>query len=108
MTGLQRVAAVARQARAGGGVVNHPALGVQAARAGTRVHALVVDARAVTRAVRVHDTLGPAARVRVARVLGQAGARARAVAFFAHGVGAARRRVARLTVLLLGRRCKAR
>lgn len=105
----QRVATVAGQARTGRRMVHHPAVRVDAARAGARVAALVVDAGAGAVTVRVGNALGPAARVRVARVLRQARARPGAVALAANRVGAARRRVARLAGALGGHdHCKER
>lgn len=69
-----RVPRVARRAVAAGLVAEHSAVGVEAARARARVHALVVDARTARRAVGVDGALGAAALVRVAEVAGLAGA----------------------------------
>ena len=95
---LERVAAVRRPARAQRYVTDHLTLGVLSARSRARVRALVAHARSVRRAVRVHDALGPAVLVRVARVLGQARARAGAILFATHGVRAARTWHARIDV----------
>ena len=71
-------------------MIDDMALGVGAARSGTRVHAMVLNARLVGRALGIHDALGPATLVRVALVAGHAGARAGSVLLAAHGVVAAR------------------
>lgn len=97
----ERIAGVAGPADAGGHVVDRQALGVQAAHAGTRVFAAVPDAGLVGRAVRAEHALGPAAFVRIALVVFDAAARADAVSFEALGVGAARRRLARVNLLVL-------
>lgn len=94
-TGRRWVAGVAVQTAAVRRMVGDVTLGVGAADAGARIVALLVAAGARLRTVGVHDALGSALGVRIARVLGQAGARAGAVAFLADGVDAARRRIAR-------------
>lgn len=70
-------------------------LRINSARSNARVLALVVDASLRVNAIRILNALRSAALVRIAGVVGQAGARARAVALFAYGVCAARRRIAR-------------
>lgn len=70
-------------------MAEHSAVGVEAARARARVHALVVDARSARRAVGVDGALRAAAFVWVAEVAGLAGA-GEAVAV----AGAHRRRAA--------------
>lgn len=91
-----RVANVAADADARWRVRKDAALGVQAADTRTRIAALVVDARPIARALVVADALGPAAAVRIAKVVGDAGARAGTVLLLADGVRAAWRRIARL------------
>lgn len=92
----ERVALVILGAAAGGDVRDNRALGVSAADADAGLHAFVVGARLVVRAVGVLHAFRPAFAVRVAAVLGYAPANAVAGAF---GVGAARRRVARVVGL---------
>lgn len=72
------------------------ALGVQTAHARTRIAAFVVDARPIAGALVVSDALRPAAAVRIAKVVGDAGARAGTVLLLADGVRTARRRIAGL------------
>ena len=100
------IASVAGPARALRQVVHHLAVRVLAAGPRTRVHALVANASPVGRAVRVDHTLGPAALVRVADVLGQTGARSRAVLLAADGVRSTRRGFAGRGPLLDRRGCK--
>ncbi len=85
------------RAVADGVVVAHPALGTRAAHAAARVHALVVVAGPVGRAVAAQHALGVAVLKGVAVVLGEAGANGVAVIVLsALGVGAAGRRIARV------------
>ena len=77
-------------------MVHDAALGAVAAHAGTRVPALVAVAGLGAVAVRVRDTLGLAALVRVAVVVGSAAADAEAVVHAAFGVGATATLVARV------------
>lgn len=90
----ERVAGEARQACAGGRVVNRHALGVSGARTGTGIPTPGPDATLVGRAVRVNDALGSAAFVGIADVVREASARAGPVGLFAPGVGTAGRGVA--------------
>lgn len=93
--GSRWVAGEAGMAAAVRRMIGDMALGIGAADAGARIVTLLVATRPRLRAVRVHDALRSAFGVRIAKVLGQAGARAGAVALLAHGVDAARRRIAR-------------
>ena len=78
-------------------MVLHAARGPRAAHPGTRVATLVVDARAVGRAVGVDGALRFALDVRVALEAGKAGARGAAADLTATlGIDAARRWVARV------------
>lgn len=61
-TASERIACKARVAGADGGVVDHLAASVSAARAGAGVDALLVDAGAVERTLRADNALGPARR----------------------------------------------
>lgn len=72
----ERVAGGVSRAAAHRQVIDDVALRAEAARAGARVATLVSHARPVARAVGVDDAFGPAADVRVAKVLGYAGAHA--------------------------------
>lgn len=94
MTRFQRIPGVACETTARRLVVVNLALRVDSARSYARVLAIVVDASFRLRAIRVLHALRSATLVRIADVIGQAGARASAVTFFALGVHAARRRVA--------------
>ena len=78
-------------------MIEDAAFGVKSARAGARVAALIVQAGFRTFAIVVRHALWPTAGVRIAEVLGQADARAGAVAFAADGVRSARRRIARVS-----------
>lgn len=80
----------------------------QAARVRTRVHAAIVAARPIVRALSVHDALGPALW-RLATVAGQTGADRLLVVLAALRVRAAGRRLAGEAVLdgRLGARCLA-
>ena len=71
-------------------MVDDAALGIHAAQARTRVHALQALAGAVRRTVGVDRALGPARHVRVAKVLGDALARCRTVPVATASIGAAR------------------
>lgn len=71
-------------------MVDNDTLRPEAARVTTRVAAAVVQTGPVARAVRAEHALGAATHVRVARVLGQAAARARTPLRAAHRVGPAR------------------
>lgn len=84
-------------------MIDHSASGRLAAGSGAGVYALVVQTGLGAIAVGVSDTLGSTAGVRIAEVLGQAGAGAGAVSLVADGVGSARRWIARRS-RLLGRR----
>ena len=78
-------------------MVAHVALRIDPARPGTRVHALIVAARPIGRAVRVDHALGAARDVRVAvRSVRVALACGSPVALRTEGVGAARGWVARV------------
>ena len=94
------VAGVARPAGALRQVVHHLAVRVLTTGSRARVLALVPNAGPVGRAVRVDGALGVAALVRVAQVLGQAGAGARSVKLPTNGVGTARAGLAGVEVLL--------
>ena len=93
-----RVSEEALRADAGRDVVDHLAVGVDAAVA--RVAALLADTGQQRCALRVEHALGPAADVRVAAVFGQADAGGRRAAPLALGVVAARGRPARVAWLL--------
>ncbi len=69
-------------------MIDHLAVGVGAAGAGTRVNTLLIDAGRVAGTVRVDDTLGPAVG-RHAHIVGQAGAGRDVVGVAALGVGTA-------------------
>lgn len=76
-------------------MIEHLAASIEAAGTAARINALLVDARLGGAALGTDDALGPALR-RHAHVAGQTGARGLAVGAVALGVGAARRRMARL------------
>ena len=95
LAAAEGVASEAGVAAAHGRVVDDGAAGVGAARAGARVPAALVHARAVAGALRVDGALGPAVGRR-ADVVGQAGAGGAAAPDLALGVRAARRRAARV------------
>ena len=80
-----------------GDVVDHVAHCLHAARAWTRVHALEVAAAGlVARTVLVQEALGAAADVRVAKVALDAFAHSNRITLLTVGIGATRRRVARV------------
>ena len=94
-TGLCRAAHVgvsdeAALARALGRVVDYATVGIRAARARTRVDALLVAAGLVERAVCVRDTLRPASVERVTEVARQTGAHRHTLALRALSVVTAR------------------
>lgn len=95
MTRFKRISGVTGKATARRLVIVNLALRVDPARSYARVLALVVDAGFRVSAIRVLHALWPTTLVWVTGVIGQTSARARAIAFFAHGVRAARRRIAR-------------
>lgn len=97
MTCTQRVSYISGEARTRRCVIVYRALGVNATRARTRVHALIVDASLVPGAVIVHDALGSAARVRVSKIFIPTCARSRTVVLPAHRVGPARAGIARVS-----------
>lgn len=101
MAAHRRAAGETGQAAAVRRMVGHMALGIGGAHADARIVALLVATGARLWAVGVHDALRTAFGVRIAKVFGQAGARAGAVALVADGVDAARRRIARFDGLLL-------
>jgi hypothetical protein len=86
-------------------VVGDSADGLETASAGTRVLALVADARFVHCAVRADQTLGSAALVRVSEVLGQTLACGVSSLLPADGVRAARAGVAGIRLDWLNRLC---
>lgn len=94
------ISSVARPASALRQVVHDLAVSSLTAGARARVLAFVPDARPVGRAVGVDRAFWTTALVGVADVLRQAGACTSAVLLAAHCVGAARRRLARVEVLL--------
>lgn len=75
-------------------MVSNPALSVEAAGAGTGVAALLVHTGQVVGALRVDETLGPTAHIRIANMLGNALAGPGAIALRTLGIGATRRGVA--------------
>lgn len=95
---VHRVAGVTRQAGARRRVVNDAARGALAAGARARIHTLVVQTSLAAVAVGVGHAFGSAGDVRVAEVLRQTRAGSDAVSLVAHGVGAARGRIARCGV----------
>lgn len=86
----ERVPRIARRAVTVGHMMHRPALRSQAARPRTGVHTLVVHTRLAAGTVRVHHALRATPGVRVAEILGQAGARRRAVTLATDRVGSAR------------------
>lgn len=84
-------------------MVHHATSSTLAAGTRARVDALVVEASLVAIAVRIRDTFGPAAGVRITDVLRHAGAGPHAVSLVADSVGTAGGRVAGCTGLLGGR-----
>lgn len=74
-------------------MIDHVADGVVAARTRARVNALVVDTGAIGGAVGVQRAFRATFNVRVAVVVGHAGACAGIAALFANGIDAARSRV---------------
>lgn len=94
MAGLERVPGVAGEAAAGRLMIINLTLSVDPARAHARILAFIVDASLRVRTVRVLYAFRSATLVRIAGVIGQAGARARAITLFTHGVCTAWRRIA--------------
>lgn len=94
-TAAERIARLIRIAAADRTVIEHLAACIEAARTAARVHALLVHACLVGAALGADHALGPALG-RHAHVAGQTGAGGLAVGTVALGVGAARRRMARL------------
>lgn len=72
---------------------------INAASSGARIFTFIVYARFVARAIRIYYAFGPAARVRVAKIIWQTGTRTSTIQFFANGIRTARRRIARIPVL---------
>lgn len=93
----ERVALVAGLALAHRRMVDHPAHGRDAARARARVRAALVHARQVRTTFGAERALGPAVRG-ATDIVGQTGAGGQLVDGAAQGVGAARRRLARIDV----------
>lgn len=90
----QRVPGMCCHTRTTRSVIGDKTVRVNPASPRTRILALLVDARLVFRAIRVHDAFGSTPRVRIAVVLRQAAARTCAVPFFTDRIWPAGRRVA--------------
>lgn len=95
---VHRVAGVTRQAGTRRRVIDDATRGALAAGARARIHALVVQTGLAAVAVGVGHAFRSAGDVRVAEVLRQASAGSDAVSLVAHGVRAARGRIARCGV----------
>ena len=75
-------------------MIGDGACGVNAAYTGTRINTVLVDACFVPRTLRIDCTLRLALNIRIANVVPDTGTRGGIAALRAHGVYAARRRVA--------------
>lgn len=98
----QRIANETAQTDARRSVRENAALRIQTADARTRIATFVVNARPISIAIVVCDTFGPAARVRIAKVVSNACTRASTVLLFAQCVRTTRRRIAGLRGTLGG------
>ncbi len=80
---------------ANGNMIGDSTVGVDAASAGARIDATVVDAALVARTVRVEDALGSTRGVRISDIISRANAIDGAVLFLALSVGTTRIGIAR-------------
>lgn len=82
------MASVTGETRTRRQMIDNLTLGIRATSSWTRVLALGSDASSSGRAIRAHDALWTTALVRVAKIVGQTGARTYSVLLFANGVRA--------------------
>lgn len=75
-------------------MIERMALGILATRSGTGIDTLLINTGSVSWTVSVHDAFGATTDIRIASVFGYALTRSDAIAFLAHGIYAARRRIA--------------
>jgi hypothetical protein len=84
------ISGVTRYARAGWQMIDNLTDGILATSSGTRIFAFAVDASKVGRTIRVQDTFGSAAFIRVSDIIAHASASTSSVLLFAYCIGTAR------------------
>lgn len=104
MAATQRISGVANQTGALRRVINDTAFGIRGAHTRTWIFAFIVQASTMAGTVAVCDTFRTTTTVRISEVIGQTCACTGTVSFGAHGIRAARRRMAWLGRFITGRR----